>query len=77
GDAGILAVGKGRETVVKDMIGKLADDESSLISVYYGNDIAKEEAQALQSALEEAYGDFDVEFQYGGQPVYYYIVSVE
>ena len=77
GDAGILAVGKGREAVVKDMIGKLADDESSLISVYYGNDIAKEEAQALQSALEEAYGDFDVEFQYGGQPVYYYIVSVE
>ncbi|MBR0171509.1 MAG: DAK2 domain-containing protein [Lachnospiraceae bacterium] len=77
GDDGILAVGKDRESVVKDMIGKLADDESSLISVYYGNDIAKEEAQALQSALEEAYGDFDVEFQYGGQPVYYYIVSVE
>ena len=77
GDTGILAVGKGRAAVVSDMIGKLVDDGSSLISVYYGNDIAEEEALALQKTLEETYADCDVEFQYGGQPVYYYIVSVE
>ena len=78
GDAGILAVGQdiAQTTVemVKQMIG---EDETELISIYYGSDVAKEDAEALRGQLEELYSDCDVELQYGGQPIYYYVISAE
>ena len=53
------------------------DDDSELISIYYGEDIKEEDANALSKKLEEKYPDLDVELNYGGQPIYYYILSVE
>ncbi len=77
GDHGILSVGKERDVVTLDMIKELADDDTELISVYYGEDISEKEAGLLRATLEETFPSTDIEVQYGGQPVYYYIVSVE
>ena len=77
GDKGILAVGRNMVEITKEMIANLVDDESELISVYYGCDIEEEDAEALREELEEAYPLCDIELQYGGQPIYYYVVSVE
>lgn len=78
GDHGILAVGqKVSETtieMVEDMIG---DDEVELISIYYGEDIREEDAQKLRKEIEQRYSECDVELQFGGQPIYYYIISAE
>lgn len=77
GDKGILAVGRNMVEITKEMIANLVDDESELISVYYGCDIEEEDAHALRKELEEVYPLCDIELQYGGQPIYYYVVSVE
>lgn len=77
GDSSILSAGTDMDGVVKDMIEKLVDEESSFICVYYGEDTAKEDADALGSYLEERYPDCEVEIQHGGQPIYYYVISVE
>ena len=55
----------------------MIDDESELVSIYYGEDIKEEEASELSKKIEEKYPDLDVELNYGGQPIYYYILSVE
>lgn len=55
----------------------MVDDESELISIYYGQDITKEAATHLYDILIDEFEDCDIELQYGGQPLYYYIVSVE
>ena len=55
----------------------MMSDEAELISVYYGADIEEAAAEAVVSKIEEKFPDVDVELQFGGQPVYYYIVSVE
>ncbi len=54
-----------------------SNKEAELISVYYGEDITKAQAESVVSMLEEKYPDLDIELQMGGQPVYYYLVSVE
>ena len=77
GDSGILANGKDLEAVTIGMIEKMVDDASELISVYYGSDVKEEEVTKLQDKIVDAFPDCDVEFQNGGQPIYYYIVSVE
>ena len=77
GDHGILSVGKQRDDVTLEMIRALADDGSELISVYYGSDVSEKDAKMLQARIEEAFPSVDIEMQYGGQPIYYYIVSVE
>lgn len=77
GDKTILSVGQNISEVTKDLIDNLMDDDSELISIYYGNDIEKASAEELAKQIEEAYPDADVELNYGGQPIYYYIVSVE
>ena len=59
------------------MIESMMSDEAELISVYYGADIEEAAAEAVVSKIEEKFPDVDVELQFGGQPVYYYIVSVE
>lgn len=77
GDKTILSVGQNISKVTKDLIDNLMDDDSELISIYYGNDIEEASAEELAKQIEEAYPDADVELNYGGQPIYYYIVSVE
>lgn len=78
GDKGILSVGKEMKDVTVEMITEMVDEDSDeLISIYYGEDISEEDANALSEKIEEKYPDLDVELQYGGQPIYYYIVSVE
>lgn len=78
GDKGILSVGKEMKDVTLEMITEMVDEDSDeLISIYYGEDISEEDASALSEEIEAKYPDLDVELQYGGQPIYYYIVSVE
>lgn len=78
GKGGIEAVGEDTATVVSDVIENIYDeDEDEFITIYYGEDTAKDDAEALAEKLEEKYPDAEVTLRYGGQPVYYYIVSVE
>ena len=77
GDSGILSVGEEVEDTAFSMVEELMDDDSELISIYYGEEIAEDAANALADRIMEAYPDVDVELHFGGQPVYYYVVSVE
>ena len=77
GDHSILAVGEDIAEITKETIGLMIDEDSELISVYYGEDITEEDAQALGDELQEQYPDCEVEVYEGGQPIYYYVVSVE
>ena len=77
GDDGILAVGQDIDATALAMLERIVDDSAELISIYYGRDMTKDQAQMLAEAAEEKFGGCDVELQYGGQPVYYYVVSVE
>ena len=77
GDHGILAVGEGIEDTAAETVKAMADEESEIISIYYGSDVTEEDAQKLADRLEEAYPDLDVEINEGGQPIYYYVISVE
>lgn len=77
GDKGILSVGPDRDTVIKDMVAEMVDDDSSVITIYYGEDVKEDDAESIKASLEEAYEDVEVELQNGGQPIYYYIISVE
>ena len=76
-DNGIDAVGTDVEEVTKQLIDTLVDEDSGLISLYYGEDVSKEEAEAFAASLSEKYDDLDVDIRFGGQPIYYYILSVE
>lgn len=73
----ILAKGKDIATVTSDLIAKLHDGAHSLVNLYYGSDVNEEDAINLQENLQAQYPDLDVELFYGGQPIYYYIVSLE
>ncbi|MBQ3104583.1 MAG: DAK2 domain-containing protein [Lachnospiraceae bacterium] len=77
GDSGILAVGSGMEETALAMAEAMMEEEKELISIYYGADVKEKDAEALADKIRERYSGCDVELQYGGQPVYYYIVSVE
>lgn len=77
GDKTILSVGKDIEETTIDMLSQLIDEDSELISVYYGEDVSSEQVDSLTAKLEETYPDLDLEVHRGGQPIYYYIVSVE
>lgn len=77
GDKSILSVGTDLQETTKDMISKMVDDESELISIYYGAEATKEQAEEIVSYIEETYPDLEIELQMGGQPIYYYVVSVE
>ncbi|MCI5826778.1 MAG: DAK2 domain-containing protein [Lachnospiraceae bacterium] len=77
GDDGILAVGADMEQTLLEMVEKLVDEESGIISLYYGEDVSEEDAQRLADQLQEKYEDLEVEVNDGGQPIYYYILSVE
>ena len=77
GDNGILAVGSDVSDVVMEMLEKITDEDSELISIYNGSDYSEEDAEALCERIQEAYPDVDVEVNDGGQPIYYIILSVE
>ncbi|MCB7303438.1 DAK2 domain-containing protein [Bariatricus massiliensis] len=77
GDAGILSVGTSIEDTAKDMLAQLVEEESELISLYYGEDVSEEEAEKFVAEIEENYPDMDVDAHKGGQPIYYYILAVE
>ena len=79
GDSGLLAVGKDIDSTLIEMLDEMMkeNDEAELISVYYGEDVTEEDAEAVVAKIEEKYPDTDVELQPGGQPIYYYLVSVE
>ncbi len=76
-DAGILSVGADLEETLLSMIEQLVDEESGIISLYYGADVTEDAAEAFSEKLQEKYADIEVEVNNGGQPVYYYIISVE
>ena len=77
GDHGMLSVGRDVVSVAKESVEAMVDDESELISIYYGEDFSQEEAEKLGEELEEKYDFCDVEVNCGGQPIYYCIISVE
>lgn len=77
GDSAILSVGTDMAEVLKDMLAQLVDEESSFISVFYGEDISEEDANVFGAYIEETYPDCEVDITYGGQPIYYYVLSVE
>lgn len=77
GDEGILSVGQSVEATTKEMLSLMADEDSKLISIYYGQDTQEEDAEKLASEIEELYPDADVDLHCGGQPIYYYVLSVE
>ena len=77
GDDGILAVGTDVNAVAKETIGQMVNEDSVLISIYYGSDVKEEVAEAFRAEVEKSYSSCDIELQYGGQPIYYYVMSVE
>ena len=77
GDQGILSVSQSVEETTKDMLARLVDEDSELISLYYGQDIREEDAEKFAQTVEELYPDVDVDVHMGGQPIYYYVLSVE
>jgi len=76
-DGEILTAGKEIDQVTKELISNMVDEDSEIITLLYGADISEDEARAMEEFLEEAYPDLDIEVHSGGQPLYYYIISVE
>lgn len=77
GDDGLLAVAKEKDQAVLEALKAMVNDESEIITIYYGQDIPEEEAEALAARIRKAYPQVETELQYGGQPIYYYFLSVE
>lgn len=76
-DKKILAKGDNVDDTVLALLTKLKDNSHEIITLYYGEDVAEEEAEALAARVSEKFPDCDVDFHFGGQPIYYYIVSLE
>lgn len=77
GDQGILSVGQSVEETTKEMLEAMVDEDTELISMYYGQDVLAEDAEKFAESVAELYPDVDVDLHSGGQPIYYYVVSVE
>ncbi|MBE7719711.1 MAG: DAK2 domain-containing protein, partial [Lacrimispora celerecrescens] len=77
GDNGILAVGKNIEPTVLEALEAMVEEESELVTVYYGKDVKEEDAKTLKEKAEELFSHCEVELHAGGQPIYYYLISVE
>lgn len=77
GDKGILSVGQDVTTVTSEMVDNMMDEDAELISIYYGADVTESDAENMRSLIADKYPSCDVELQYGGQPIYYYVISVE
>ncbi len=77
GDTSILSAGMDKKAVTMEMIEQMIDEESSLVSIYYGEEAKEEEAMTVSGLITAKYPDLEVEVHAGGQPIYYYIISVE
>ncbi len=77
GDKSILAVGTDMNTVTIEMLDAMIDEDSEMVSIYYGSESSEDDATVIAEAIEEKYPDVDVEINDGGQPIYYYVISVE
>ena len=77
GDKGIAAVGSDIEETALELIASMIDEDSGLVSIYYGAERTEEDAEKLSNLISEKYPDVDVDVQNGGQPIYYYVLSVE
>lgn len=73
----IQSAGERVDEITTELIEKLVDEDSAIVTLFYGEDVTEEQANELRDALEEKFEDLDVELYYGGQPLYYYLVSVE
>ena len=77
GDKGILSVGTDMREITLSMIDEMLSEDEELISIYYGSDVEEDEAESIRAEVESRHPECDVELQYGGQPIYYYVVSAE
>ena len=77
GDKSILSVGTDLEATTLDMVAQLVDEDSAIVTVYYGADMDEDSANAIAEKIEEQFPEVEVEVQFGGQPIYYYLISVE
>ncbi len=77
GDDGIVSVGTDVKDTTVDMICSFIDENSEIISIYFGQDVTEDDAKEVSEAISEKYPDVEVDINYGGQPIYYYVVSVE
>jgi len=76
-DSGIKSVGTDIRQVVKELVESMCDEDSELISIYYGSDVEADDAKQMADMLQKEYPDFEIDFNQGDQPIYYYILSVE
>ena len=77
GEGKLLSAGDDIDEITTQLVESLVDEDSAIITLFYGEDIQEEQAEALRESLEEKFEDIDIELYYGGQPIYYYLVSVE
>ena len=77
GDEGILTTGSNVEDVTFESLKMIVEEDTEIISIYYGEDVTEEDAEKLRTRAAEAFPSCDVELQYGGQPIYFYILSAE
>ncbi len=77
GDKSILAVGTDMNTVTLEMLERMIDEDTEMVSIYFGSESSEDDASVIAEAIEEKYPDVDVEVNDGGQPIYYYVISVE
>ena len=77
GDKTILSVGKELEATTMDMVSQMIDEDSAIVSVYYGEEMNEDAANEIAAKIEAEFPDVEVEVHYGGQPIYYYVISVE
>ena len=77
GDKSILSVGTDLKETTLDMVEQLVDEDSAIVSIYYGSDSSEEAAEEIASLIQEKHPDVEVEINNGGQPIYYYVISVE
>ena len=68
---------KSMKVISWELVTQLVNDDSELISLYYGEEVSEEEAEKLTAEIEELYPDMDVDAHMGGQPIYYYVLAVE
>ena len=77
GDKSILSVGQDLKATTLEMVDEMVDEDSAIVSIYYGEDVSEEAAEEIAADIEEKYPDVEVEINNGGQPIYYYVISVE
>jgi hypothetical protein len=77
GDKSILSVGRDLQETTLEMVDLMLDEDSAIVSIYYGSETTQEAAEELASKITEKHPDVEVEINDGGQPIYYYVISVE